>query len=145
MLIMDGILFTLFCYKWYKIISKLKSKHKYNALVMFKIQFVITIFAILSCAVMVTVNFVWMEYETLMSLSINCAVTSTCNALMLKESREKLLCGICGNNENKKRKQLRSSSNVIAELESMGDGENEKDYTPETPISNEPLKSDSEI
>ena len=92
MLCFDSVLFALFCYKMYLIISKLDKRTKKVALGRLKVEFMIVMIAIISCIVMVTINFVWMEYKTLITMAIDCAVLSTCNTFMMDEIRHRFSC-----------------------------------------------------
>lgn len=93
MIFVDGILFGVFGYEWYKIVSKMKGAQTDNKIPKevwqgFAIQFICVIVAMTSCSIDGIINFLYMDYDTLFVFLIDCALVSTANFAMLKESQE---------------------------------------------------------
>lgn len=94
MMFIDTILFGMFCYKWWQIVSLLKpaecSNNKIPARVWqgFAIQFICVTVAMASCSIDGIINYLYMDYDTLLVFVVDCALVSTANFAMLKESQQ---------------------------------------------------------
>ena len=96
MIFVDAILFGLFCYKWYQIVKKLKPAETGNKIPSrvwqgFAVQFICVIVAMSSCSIDGVINYLYMDYDTLLIFVVDCAIVATANFAMLKESKQCLL------------------------------------------------------
>ena len=108
MIIVDGILFGAFCYKWYKVMQIFKmseNDHKIPVKVIqsFIIQFSLTIIAMSSCLFDGVMHLAMHDegknyHITMIIFLFDCTVVATCNFCMISESQaiiRKFICFCC--------------------------------------------------
>ena len=93
----DTLLFAMFSYKWWSIVRLLKPAEKDGKIPKcvwqgFAMQFACVAIAMSSCILDGVINYFYMETHDLMIVFIvDCALVSSCNYAMLKESQELLI------------------------------------------------------
>ena len=93
----DTILFSMFSYKWWSIVKLLKPAEKDGKIPKsvwqgFAMQFSCVTIAMSSCVIDGIINYFYMETHDLMIIFIvDCALVSSCNYAMLKESQDFLI------------------------------------------------------
>ena len=88
MIIVDALLFAVFCYKWWGLIKVFKLSSDSHLLVemlqSFSIQFLLTICAMLSCVIDGIINLWYQDYSTLIVFCVDCAIIASCDFAMIK-------------------------------------------------------------
>lgn len=96
MIVADTILFSLFCYKFYKIICLLKEQENVtkipsNAWNGFIMQFTCVSISMLTCVLDGTIHFLYVQYDMKLFFVCDVIIVSMCNMAMLKETQQALL------------------------------------------------------